>query len=158
MPPHMRKEPPCPTCSTPRGPCSSRLGLLSSTLLLLDRPTLKTALLLALGVWGFARAYYFAFYVVERYVDPAYRFAGLASFARYVLVQRNRTVAPLPHADDERHDDDRVRRRPEERPAPVRTAAMDPTARTTRRTSRSQGDMNCNRSNRRKTRSRRTVP
>ena len=40
---------------------------------LAERPTLKTAVLLAISVWGFARAYYFAFYVVERYVDPSGR-------------------------------------------------------------------------------------
>ncbi len=32
-----------------------------------------------------APAYYFAFYVIEHYVDPGYRFAGLWSFVRYVL-------------------------------------------------------------------------
>ena len=64
------------------------LGLLAAVLLLLEHPTAKAALLLALSVWGFARAYYFAFYVIERYVDPGYRFAGLASFARHLLRRR----------------------------------------------------------------------
>jgi hypothetical protein len=45
-------------------------------------------LLLALTIWCFARAYYFAFYVIQHYVDPGYRFAGLADFARYVLRKR----------------------------------------------------------------------
>jgi hypothetical protein len=60
-------------------------GLLASMALLAEHPTLKTAALLALAVWCFARAYYFAFYVVERYVDPGYRFAGLWSFAGHLL-------------------------------------------------------------------------
>ena len=60
-------------------------GLLASVLLLLDRPTLKTALLLTLAIWSFARAYYFAFYVVQHYADPGYRFAGLGSFVRYAI-------------------------------------------------------------------------
>ena len=64
-------------------------GVLAAAVLLLDRPTPKTALLLAVAVWSFARAYYFAFYVVERYVDPGYRFAGLWSLARYLLRRRS---------------------------------------------------------------------
>ena len=65
-------------------------GLLASALLVAERPTLKVALLLAVAVWSFARAYYFAFYVVERYVDPTYRFAGLTAFARYLWGRRGR--------------------------------------------------------------------
>jgi hypothetical protein len=63
-------------------------GCLASAGILIDHPTLKTAALLALSVWCFARAYYFAFYVIERYVDPTYRFAGLASFLRYLMRRR----------------------------------------------------------------------
>jgi hypothetical protein len=59
------------------------LGLLSATLLFLERPTLRVALLLILAIWCFCRFYYFAFYVIERYVDPNYRFSGLLSFATY---------------------------------------------------------------------------
>ena len=61
------------------------LGLLSATLLILERPTLRVAALLLLVVWSFCRFYYFAFYVLERYVDPAYRFSGLLSLARYLF-------------------------------------------------------------------------
>jgi hypothetical protein len=63
-------------------------GILASVLLLLESPSLKVAALLAVAVWCFARAYYFAFYVVEHYVDPGYRFAGLWSFARYAWGRR----------------------------------------------------------------------
>jgi hypothetical protein len=63
-------------------------GAMASALILLERPTLKVAGLLALSVWCFARAYYFAFYVVQHYVDPGYRFAGLGSFAAYLLRRR----------------------------------------------------------------------
>jgi len=59
------------------------LGLLCMALLFLERPTLRVAALLLLAIWSFCRFYYFAFYVVERYVDPAYRFSGLLSLARY---------------------------------------------------------------------------
>jgi hypothetical protein len=63
-------------------------GLLASFLLILEHPTLKVGLLLALAVWCFARSYYFAFYVVERYADPGYRFSGLWSFTLYLLRRR----------------------------------------------------------------------
>ena len=61
------------------------LGLGSAVLLLAEAATLKVAALLALSVWGFCRTYYFAFYVIERYVDPGFRFAGLLSFVGYLL-------------------------------------------------------------------------
>ncbi len=63
-------------------------GILASGLLLSEQPTVKVAMLLAIAVWCFARAYYFAFYVIERYIDPSYRFSGLWSFAGYVLRRR----------------------------------------------------------------------
>jgi hypothetical protein len=65
------------------------LGVLASAVLLLEHPSLKVAGLLALAVWAFARAYYFAFYVVEHYVDPGYKFAGLWSFVQYAVRRRN---------------------------------------------------------------------
>lgn len=65
------------------------IGIVAGILLFLDSPTLKTAVLLALAVWSFCRFYYFAFYVIEKYVDPAYKFSGLISFVKY-LCQRRR--------------------------------------------------------------------
>lgn len=64
------------------------VGSLGAATLLLQSPSLRTLLLLAVTVWGFCRAYYFAFYVIEHYVDPDYRFAGLIDFLRYALRQR----------------------------------------------------------------------
>ena len=66
-------------------------GVLASVLLVAEHPSLKVALLLVLAIWCFARAYYFAFYVIEHYVDRSYRFSGLWSFALYVL-RRDRPV------------------------------------------------------------------
>jgi uncharacterized RDD family membrane protein YckC len=63
-------------------------GLLASIEILLALPTLRIALLLIIAVWCFARAYYFAFYVIERYIDPSYRFAGLWGFVRYLAHKR----------------------------------------------------------------------
>ncbi|PQO26463.1 hypothetical protein [Blastopirellula marina] len=59
------------------------LGLFASALLLTFAPDWRVGLLLALSIWAFCRAYYFAFYVIEHYVDPGYKFAGLIDFARY---------------------------------------------------------------------------
>jgi hypothetical protein len=69
-------------------------GLLASGLLLLESPSLKVAALLAVAIWCFARAYYFAFYVVEHYADPGYRFAGLWSFAQYAWARRRLKGGP----------------------------------------------------------------
>ena len=60
-------------------------GVLASAVLLLENLHWKTALLLGLAVWCFCRAYYFAFYVVQHYVDPRYKFAGLGQFVMYLL-------------------------------------------------------------------------
>ena len=57
------------------------IGLISGALLVVQNPTLTTAALVVLTAWAFARAYYFAFYVLERYVDPSFRFSGLVSLA-----------------------------------------------------------------------------
>lgn len=56
------------------------IGLLSAALLLIEHWNWRTALLLAFCVWGFCRFYFFAFYVIERWVDPGYKFSGLGSF------------------------------------------------------------------------------
>ena len=64
------------------------VGLLSSALLLIEHPEIRTAVLLGIAVWCFCRFYYFAFYVIEHYVDSSYRFSGLWSFARYLIARR----------------------------------------------------------------------
>jgi len=78
-------------------------GVFASALLLLEVPTLRGALLLAIAVWSFARFYYFAFYVIERYVDPSFKFAGLGSFVTYLLTKKAPAAppAPPPRADDD---------------------------------------------------------
>ena len=65
------------------------IGVTSAALVWLEVPTLKNALILALVIWAFCRAYYFAFYVLEKYVDSDFKFAGLWSLVRY-LVQNSR--------------------------------------------------------------------
>jgi hypothetical protein len=64
------------------------IGVASAALLIIEARTLKVGVLLAISVWCFCRFYYFAFYVIEHYVDPSYRFSGLWSFACYLLKRR----------------------------------------------------------------------
>jgi hypothetical protein len=56
------------------------MALVASGLLLAEAPTLRVALLLVVALWAACRFYYYAFYVIEKYVDPSYKFAGLGSF------------------------------------------------------------------------------
>jgi hypothetical protein len=65
------------------------IGVASALLLIFEVPTLRTVLLLFLAIWGFCRAYYFAFYVIEHYVDARFRFSGLMSFIAYALRRRS---------------------------------------------------------------------
>ena len=64
------------------------VGVLASVLLLLDSPHLRTAVLLGIAIWGFCRAYYFAFYVIQHYADREFRYAGLIAFLRYCAAKR----------------------------------------------------------------------
>jgi hypothetical protein len=60
-------------------------GTLAAGLLLAESFSWRVAVLLTISVWCFARAYYFAFYVIEHYIDSTYKFAGLTDFLRYLL-------------------------------------------------------------------------
>jgi hypothetical protein len=64
------------------------IGITASVLLILEIGTLKGALLLALSIWAFCRIYYFAFYVVEKYIDPGFRFSGLISVLSYLVTKK----------------------------------------------------------------------
>lgn len=64
------------------------IGVAASVLLILEVPTVKVGALLALAIWAFCRAYYFAFYVIEHYVDPTFRFSGLGSAVGYLLKKK----------------------------------------------------------------------
>src|SRR6266581_2985989 len=65
-------------------------GTTAAAGILVESPSLRTAFLLGLAIWSFCRLYYFAFYVIEKYIDPSYRFAGLSSFLLYLLRERGR--------------------------------------------------------------------
>jgi hypothetical protein len=60
------------------------LGLLAGGILLYEYFSLQHLVLLGICIWGFCRAYYFAFYVIQHYIDPGFRFAGLLDFLQYL--------------------------------------------------------------------------
>lgn len=64
------------------------LGIAATGLLLAEHRDWRTVTLLAVAIWAFCRAYYFAFYVIQHYVDPAFRLSGLMAFARYLWSKR----------------------------------------------------------------------
>jgi hypothetical protein len=64
------------------------LGILSGGLLILDKPTITTFILLLITVWSFARFYYFMFYVITNYIDSDFKYSGIISFVRYWLSKR----------------------------------------------------------------------
>jgi len=63
------------------------LGLLAAGMLLCLHPELRVAALLAIAIWAFCRLYYFCFYVIEKYVDPEFRFSGLGSFVKWMFAR-----------------------------------------------------------------------
>jgi len=77
-----------PRLITAKGVLFLLMGFLASGMLLLLHPDWRVAALLAVAVWSFSRFYYFAFYVIEHYVDPGFKFAGLGDFAVYFLRRR----------------------------------------------------------------------
>ena len=77
-------------------------GVMAAGLILAESPSLRTAALLGLSIWCFARAYYFAFYVIEHYVDGSYRFAGLGDFFVWSWKRfRNRDAAVKADSDSD---------------------------------------------------------
>lgn len=66
------------------------LGFGSAAVILFECRSWRVALCLAIAIWSFCRFYYFAFYVIEHYVDPGWRFSGLWSFARYICARRSK--------------------------------------------------------------------
>jgi len=66
------------------------IGILSSALLIIETWSWRVAIMLVIAIWCFCRFYYFAFYVIEHYVDPGYRFSGLWSFFSYLISKRRR--------------------------------------------------------------------
>lgn len=70
------------------------LGAIAACGLLLLHTDLSTAVLLAAAIWGFSRFYFFAFYVIQRWCDPQYRFDGLIHFALWLARRRGSEPHP----------------------------------------------------------------
>ncbi|MEM9445847.1 MAG: hypothetical protein AAGA18_10910 [Verrucomicrobiota bacterium] len=64
------------------------IGVFSSALLILENLELRFIVLYLAAIWGFCRFYYFAFYVIEKYVDPSYKFSSLWSFVMYWMKKK----------------------------------------------------------------------
>jgi len=73
-----------PTWIKVKGMLFLLLGLMAAASLLLANPGWRNLGLIMLTIWCFCRAYYFAFYVIEKYVDPSFKFSGLGSFVKYL--------------------------------------------------------------------------
>ncbi len=63
--------------------------VLASYLVLSELPRARIAVLLAVLIWASARFYYFLFYMLERYVDPQLRYAGIWALLREILRRKD---------------------------------------------------------------------
>ena len=66
------------------------LAIIASIGLLIQNPSWQNLALLAIALWAASRWYYYMFYVIEKYVDPSYKFAGLGSFLRYCIAKESK--------------------------------------------------------------------
>jgi uncharacterized RDD family membrane protein YckC len=64
------------------------VGTLAGALLLAPAFSWQGLGLLLLCIWAFARAYYFAFYVMHHYAEPTFKYAGLLSLVRHLCGRR----------------------------------------------------------------------
>ena len=64
------------------------VGALGALGIWLQIPDGRTALLLAITIWACCRFYYFAFYVIEHYVDENFKFAGLWAMVIWLWQRR----------------------------------------------------------------------
>lgn len=65
----------------------------SSTLILIQQPTLRAVLALCVLIWASARFYYFLFYVLEKYVDPRLRYSGVLALLSTLMQRGERDEA-----------------------------------------------------------------
>lgn len=65
------------------------LGIMAAVGLLLQSPTVSTAVLLGLAIWSFCRLYYFMFYVIETYIPNLQAEKEREEAAKLALEQGN---------------------------------------------------------------------
>lgn len=68
------------------------LGVIASAFLVCLTARWDVLILLLISIWAFCRFYYFAFYVIQNYVDSQYKFDGLYSVVIYLLERRSLPV------------------------------------------------------------------
>ncbi len=86
------------------------LAMIAAGMLLFRFPQWDVFVLLLICIWASCRAYYFAFYVIQHYVDSNYRFAGLIDFARYAMLGPSQQGGQDDSAIDHRGAGDDVNR------------------------------------------------
>jgi hypothetical protein len=71
-----------------KGIAFALMAVLCAALLFAQSPAASTLALAATLMWASARFYYFLFYVLEKYVDPQLRYAGILDLARAIAARR----------------------------------------------------------------------
>jgi hypothetical protein len=71
------------------------IAVVAALLIGIEAPSWRVVTLLILLAWASARFYYFLFYVLERYVDPRLKYAGILAMLRTLLL-RGRSSRPKP--------------------------------------------------------------
>ena len=71
----------------------------SSAVILLRDPSWQVFVLLLFICWASARAYYFAFYVIEHYIDGDFKFSGLGALLQTLC--RQKRAGRDSHSDDD---------------------------------------------------------
>lgn len=66
------------------------LSIIASIGLLIQFLSWQNLALLSIAIWAACRWYYYMFYVIEKYVDPEFKFAGLTSVLRFLLTKQER--------------------------------------------------------------------
>jgi len=76
-----------------KGVMFALISAISGTLILLQWPSWRQAGLIALLVWASCRFYYFLFYVLEKYVDPTMRYAGILDLISGMRARRKASAS-----------------------------------------------------------------
>jgi hypothetical protein len=79
------------------------IGCLCLVFVAMVTQSMQLVAVCCLAIWAFCRAYYFAFYVIENYIDPKFRFAGLLSVLGY-FVDKDQVGKAEAAQDSERKD------------------------------------------------------
>ena len=61
------------------------IGVTCAVLILIPDFSWRAFALFAIAIWAFCRAYYFCFYVIQYYIDPGFRYAGLFDSLLYLI-------------------------------------------------------------------------